>query len=115
MLQDEQDKIHNLQHQEINKLKSMLMFREEARDKNQIEQTIEVFVIVCLLFQEAVATSQKNKAIELQIENLKNEITRIQKFESNYEDLKVLKNQNVSMLSHFVVYHAFFHAIFSFF
>ena len=33
MLQDEQDKIHNLQHQEINKLKSMLMFREEASGK----------------------------------------------------------------------------------
>lgn len=62
--------------------------------KRQVTKTttlhiIDDFVIVCLFFQEAVATSQKNKAIELQIENLKNEITRIQKFESNYEDLKV--------------------------
>lgn len=62
--------------------------------KRQVTKTtalhsIDDFVMVCLFFQEAVATSQKNKAIELQIENLKNEITRIQKFESNYEDLKV--------------------------
>lgn len=48
MLQDEQDKIHNLQHQEINKLKSMLMFREEASDKNATLHIIDV--VVCLLY-----------------------------------------------------------------
>lgn len=33
MLSDETDKIQNLQHQEINKLKNLLLFREQVREK----------------------------------------------------------------------------------
>jgi golgin subfamily A protein 1 len=67
MLCEEQDKIQNLQAQEIAKLKSLLLFRE----------------------QESIDRLSLQKASETQIENLKNELDRIKKIEPMFEDMKV--------------------------
>lgn len=67
MLCEEQDKIQNLQSQEIAKLKSLLLFREqEAMDRHNIQKTNEA-----------------------QIENLKSELARIKNIEPMFEDMRV--------------------------
>lgn len=66
LLCEEQDKIQNLQQQEISKLKSMLLFRE----------------------QEAVDRISHQKAAEQQVESLKQELGRVRGIEPMIEDLQ---------------------------
>ncbi|XP_065076077.1 golgin subfamily A member 1 [Ochlerotatus camptorhynchus] len=66
LLCEEQDKIQNLQQQEISKLKSMLLFRE----------------------QEAVDRISHQKAAEQQVEGLKQELGRVRGIEPMIEDLQ---------------------------
>ena len=68
LLCEEQDKIQNLQQQEISKLKSMLLFRE----------------------QEAVDRISHQKAAEQQVESLKQELGRVRGIEPMIEDLQVM-------------------------
>lgn len=68
LLCEEQDKIQNLQQQEISKLKSMLLFRE----------------------QEAVDRISHQKAAEQQVESLKQELGRVRGIEPMIEDLQVI-------------------------
>ncbi|XP_062554418.1 golgin subfamily A member 1 [Armigeres subalbatus] len=66
LLCEEQDKIQNLQQQEISKLKSMLLFRE----------------------QEAVDRISYQKAAEQKVESLKQELGRVRGIEPMIEDLQ---------------------------
>ena len=75
---DESEKIQNLQSQEISKLKSLLLFRE----------------------QEAVDRLSLQKNYLLQIENLKAELTRIKDIENRFEDVKVNLRSGVEKFSH---------------
>lgn len=68
MMLDETDKIQNFQQQEINKLKNLLLFRE----------------------QESLDQLNKLKSDESQIDTLKVEITRIKNLEPMFEKLKVI-------------------------
>lgn len=64
---DETDKIQEIQHQEIIKLKSMLLFRE----------------------QESLDQLNKGNNDQLTIDHLKSEISRIKAIEPIYENVKV--------------------------
>ncbi|XP_055547752.1 golgin subfamily A member 1 [Wyeomyia smithii] len=66
LLCEEQDKIQNLQQQDISKLRSMLLFRE----------------------QEAVDRISHQKAAEQQVESLKQELSRLRDIEPMVEDLQ---------------------------
>ncbi|XP_058825805.1 golgin subfamily A member 1 [Topomyia yanbarensis] len=66
LLCEEQDKIQNLQQQDISKLRSMLLFRE----------------------QEAVDRISYQKAAEQQVDSLKNELSRLREIEPMIEDLQ---------------------------
>ncbi|XP_058455236.1 golgin subfamily A member 1 [Malaya genurostris] len=66
LLCEEQDKIQNLQQQDISKLKSMLLFRE----------------------QEAVDRISHQKAAEQQVEHLKHKLSRLREIEPMVEDLQ---------------------------
>lgn len=66
MITDEHDKIQNLQHKENEKLKSLLLFKD----------------------QEAVDRASTLKTAQIELERCKRECLRLQGFESTLEDLK---------------------------
>lgn len=84
---EETDKIHNAQHHEIEKLKSLLLFREQV-----ISYTFPFYRISSKLTydsQESLDQLNKSKSDESQIEHLKAEITRIKNIEEMFEELQV--------------------------
>lgn len=82
LFSDETDKIQNAQFHEIEKLKSLLVFRE----------------------QESLDQLNKSRTDENQIEGLKNEISRIKNIEEVFEKLQV------NVLPYFLLSHLFLYS-----
>lgn len=74
---EEQEKIQNMQQSEIDKLRSLLSFRE----------------------QEAVDRLNAMRQHQQQVENLTSELERFKHYETEVEDLKVIFKENFILLS----------------
>lgn len=86
---DETDKIQNVQQQEIVKLKSMLLFREQVSDKSDQHGSVFLTTLLAHSNQESLDQLNKSKNDQAQIQSLKSEISRLSRIEPIYENVKV--------------------------
>lgn len=86
MICDEQDKIQNLQLQEISNLKNLLLFREQVRFL-QVSKFNQHYIFC--LFQESIDRISVLKQSQQQAASLKTELMRIKDLEPMFEDAKV--------------------------
>lgn len=99
LIYNEQDKIQNIQLEEISKLKSLLHFREQVTGTGSILKSR--VLISSLHFKEAVDRLASIKQKDSQLESLQNENSRLRELEANFEDVQV-RNVNSSYCALFV-------------
>lgn len=96
LIYNEQDKIQNIQLEEISKLKNLLHFREQVSKSHHLTfhkiwrkiGFVKYFSFFCK-FKEALDRLASIKQKDSQLENLKNENIRLRELEANFEDVQV--------------------------
>lgn len=88
LIYNEQDKIQNIQLEEISKLKSLLHFREQVGVRTRIGWQ-SCFIEIFYILQEAVDRMASIKQKDSQLENFQSENSRLRELEATFEDVQV--------------------------